>query len=179
MHFNPPLITQRTHPHAIIPLHASASSSTRDPVSATLYSHTQRVPLQRQHCTLEKERYVPQTHNGNATSTTEECDLCIRRNAVLLQDIHLHQGGLTHAHWHLPCQDCPQLRSAAFPHYNTLKHNKTYTPTPTTIPKSLLEHVLLPLILQRGLGLVGRSDGPSRNGGGRKGGGAAVVMILP
>ena len=99
----------------------------------------------------------------------EECDLRIRRNAVLLQDIHLYQGGLTHAHWRLPCQDCPQLRSAAFPRCNTLKHKKTYTPIPTTIPKSLLEHVLLPLILQRGLGLVGRIDGPSRNGRGRKG----------
>ena len=122
--------------------------------------------------------YATQTHNGNATSTTEECDLRIRRNTVLLQDIHLHQGGLTHAHWRLPCQDCPQLRSAAFPRCNTLKHKKTYTRRPTTIPKSLLEHVLLPLILQRGLGLVGRSDEPSRNGGGRKGGGAAAAVTL-
>ena len=121
----------------------------------------------------------PQTHNENVTSTTEECDLRRRRNAVLLQDIHLHKGGLTHAHWRLPCQACPQLRSAAFPRCNTLQHKKTYTPIPTTIPQSLLEICVPPLDLQRYLGLVGRSDEPSRNGEGRKGGGAAAAVTLP
>ena len=67
-----------------------------------------------------------------------------RRNAVLLQDIHLHKGESTHAR--LPCQACPQLCSAAFPRCNTLKHKKTYTPIPTTIPGSLIKHVFLPLI---------------------------------
>ena len=119
----------------------------------------------------------PQTHNGNATSTVEECDLhrggmgpppwrnatstveeCDlrkRRNALLLQDLHLHNGGPTHAHWWLPCQACPQLRSAAFPRCNTLEHKKTFTPIPTTIPRSLLETCVPPLDSAARFGLGG------------------------
>ena len=61
-----------------------------------------------------KGRYAPyQPIMGVRPPTMEECDLRKGRNAVLLHDIHLHKGGLTHAHWHLPCQDFPQLCNAA------------------------------------------------------------------
>ena len=125
------LIIQRTHLHMINPLHASAITNTRDPVSAAVQvaTHTGFLPATALH--TGKGGVCPQTHYGNATSTMEECDLRKGRNADLLQDLHLHKGGPTRAHWCLPCQAYLQLHSAAFPCCNTLKHKKTYTPIST------------------------------------------------
>ena len=128
----------------------------------TTNSHTHRVPLQRQCYTLRKGDMPP--------DSLRECDLRKGMDAILVQDIHLHKCGPTHAHWLLPCQACPQLRSAAFPCCNTLK---------PTHPSLLLTQKVpppntcsMPLILQHDFGLVGRSDEPSKRG-------AAMSRTLP
>ena len=83
--------------------------------------------------------------------------------------IHLHKGGPTHAHWRLPCQACPQLRSAAFPRCNTLKPTHQYLLLTQKGPSS--KHML---ILQQDLGLADVVMSlPER------GGGAAASRTFP
>ena len=133
---------------------------------------THRVPsgVSTAHCKRERG-YALRSIMGMRPPTMEECDLCKRRDAVLLQDIHLHKGGPIHAHWRLTCQPCPKLRSAAFPSHNTLKHKTTYTPIPFTIPKGpSSKHVFITLDSAAQLGLPGRSNEPFGKGKERKAG---------
>ena len=67
---------------------------------------------------------------------------------------------------------CVALNSHAATHSNTRKPTHPYL-----LPSQCLssKHVFLFLILQRGLGLVGRSDEPSKNK--RKGAAAAETLL--
>ena len=85
------------------------------------------------------------------------------RDVVLLQGIHLHKGGPTHAYWRLPCQACPQLSSAAFPRCNTLKPTHQYLFLTQKGPSS--KHMFITLDSAARFGLGGCSDEPSRKGG--------------
>ena len=117
-------------------------------------SHTHRVPLQRQRYILRK--------GDMPSDPLRECGLRKGMDAILLQEIHLHKGGPTHANWLLPCQACPQLRSAAFPCCNTLKPTHPSVLLTQKVPPPNTRSMLL--ILQHDVGLVGRSDEPSKRG---------------
>ena len=98
-------------------------------------------------------------------------------DAILVQEIHLHKGGPTHAHWLLPCQACPQLRSAAFPCCNTLKPTHPSLLLTQKVPPP--DTCSMPLSLQHDVGLVGRSDEPSKKGEQQRPGPSLDMLQLP
>ena len=98
----------------------------------------------------------------NATFVKEGMPSCYRTYTSTKEGQHMHTG----AYIVKLVLSCAALHSHAAIHSNIRKRTHPYLLS-SQGPSS--KHVFLPLILQHGLGLVGRSDEPPRTGGGRKG----------
>ena len=140
------IVTQMTHLHTIIPLHTSASTNTRDPVSAAVQIATHTGSPSSDSAAHWKRGICPQTHYGNATFVKEGMSSCYRAYTSTKEGQNMYTAE------RLPCQACPQLCSAAFSHCNTLKPTHQYLLLSQKGPSSKHLFITLDSAAQLGLG---------------------------